>query len=222
MVQLEGVHKRYGEGAVGVEALSGVSLCVGTREYLAVTGPSGSGKSTLLAVLGLVERPDGGRYLFDGTDVRELGDRELSKLRARTVGFVFQAFHLLPELTALENVMLPLRYGELPKAAWRNRAAELLALVGLAERMNHRPTQLSGGEQQRVAIARALANDPRLILADEPTGNLDSRTRDEVLGLLESLYDEGRALIVVTHDPEVAARASRRVQLRDGRFVGKA
>ncbi|ADI13888.1 ABC transporter ATP-binding protein [Truepera radiovictrix] len=219
MIELRGVTKRYGQGQAAVQALTDVSLVVPAGSYVAVTGRSGSGKSTLLSIVGCLERPTSGEYRLLGQPITRAPDRELSRLRAQSFGFVFQAFHLLPEKSVLDNVTLPLRYGRLPKAAWRRRARELLGQVGLAERMDSRPSQLSGGEQQRVAIARALANDPKVLLADEPTGNLDSHTRDEIIALLEAEHARGKTLLIVTHDAELAARAQVRLALRDGCVV---
>jgi ABC-type lipoprotein export system ATPase subunit len=191
---------------------------VSRNDYVAISGRSGSGKSTLLNVIGCLERPTSGTYEIQGRSAGGLDDIQFSRLRARTFGFVFQSFLLLPELTAVQNVMLALRYGDTPKAERRRRALELLEGVGLGSRARHRPTSMSGGEQQRVAIARALANDPAVILADEPTGNLDSTTRDEALDHLEAHVSHGACLIVVSHDPSVLARAERRFHMEDGRL----
>lgn len=213
------VHKVYRSGTVEAQALRGVDLTISAGEYVAVSGPSGSGKSTLLSILGCLENVSSGRYLINDEDVTVLGDVRLSALRASTFGFVFQGFHLLPELTALKNVMIPMRYGKWPRHTHEKRARMLLERVGLSHRAFHTPAQLSGGEQQRVAIARALANDPSVILADEPTGNLDSKTRDIILNLLEDLASEGQTLIVVSHDQSVIERAKRRIALLDGCIV---
>ncbi len=219
MIELDGISKRFGAGHAATQALDGVSLRIPAGSYLAVTGKSGSGKSTLLSILGCVETPTAGRYELLGQDVAAMPDALLSRLRARHFGFVFQAFHLLSEKRAWENVALPLRYGGVPKREWRERALELLGQVGLEARAFHRPNQLSGGEQQRVAIARALANDPDVLLADEPTGNLDSQTRQEIVALLEAQHERGKTLVVVTHDEELAERAKRRITLADGRVI---
>jgi putative ABC transport system ATP-binding protein len=200
-----------------VRALDGVDLEVRRGEWLAVTGPSGSGKSTLLQILGLLDRPTEGRYLLEGADAAGLDDAAASRLRGRRIGFVFQDFHLLPEETALRNTMLPLLYAGVPGARERARAA--LEAVGLGERLDHRPGELSGGEQQRVAVARALVKEPILVLADEPTGNLDSATGARILDLLAGLHSRGITLVVVTHEAAVAARAGRRLEMRDGRFL---
>lgn len=216
MIELTDVVKEFDVGSQPIAALDGVDLAIGANEYVAIMGRSGSGKTTLLNVIGCIERPTAGSYRFGGRSLLSLGDEELSRLRARTFGFVFQAFHLLPELSAVQNVMLALRYGNLSKSEWLPRARELLVELGLAGRLSHRPSQLSAGERQRVALARALANDPSVLLADEPTGNLDTDTREEVLRLLETQVAAGKTLIVVTHDPEVAGRAQRRMAMVDG------
>ena len=216
LVRLDGAARTYRNGAVAVEALKPVDLTVAAGEYLAVTGPSGSGKSTLLHVLGCLDRPTAGRYLFEGRDVTALSDRDLAEVRNRRIGFVFQRFHLLRDETAVRNVELPLLYAGLPRAERRRRAAIALESVGLASRLSHRPGQLSGGEQQRVALARALVKDPSLLLADEPTGNLDSSAGGGVLSLVDTLNARGTAVIVITHDPQVAAHARRRLSIRDG------
>ncbi|HEY8338506.1 MAG TPA: ABC transporter ATP-binding protein [Egibacteraceae bacterium] len=206
------------DGAV-VEALRGISLRIDPGEFVTIVGPSGSGKSTLLHLLGALDRPTSGTLRFSGRDVAEMSDADLAALRNREIGFVFQQFHLLARTSALANVELPLVYRDLPRSERRRRAAAALESVGLADRLGHRPSQLSGGEQQRVAIARALVTEPRLLLADEPTGNLDSATGAEVMDLLQRLPAEhGVALVVITHDPEIAALAPRRIRLRDGRI----
>ena len=208
---------------VEVPALRGVGFVVDHGDYVAIVGASGSGKSTLLNLLGALDRPTSGRIRYDGRDVRELTDTELAELRNTRIGFVFQSFQLLPRLTALENVALPLLYRPGTKRERRERSTAALAAVGLADRVDHRPTELSGGQQQRVAIARALVTQPALILADEPTGNLDTTTGEEIMTLLERLHrDQGTALVVITHDTGIAARASRVIELRDGRVVGAA
>jgi putative ABC transport system ATP-binding protein len=214
---LEGVERRYERGGTTVHALRGVDLTIDAGELVAVEGPSGSGKSTLLQLLGALDSPTAGRVDFDGTALADAGDKALTALRSRSIGFVFQQFNLIPTLTAKENVevaMLPTKTGRARRA---ERALALLGQVGLADRADHLPSRLSGGEQQRVAVARALANGPRVLLADEPTGNLDSTTADEVVGLLARLCDdEGVTVVVVTHDDEVASRARRRIRLRNG------
>lgn len=217
-LRLRAVSRVYEKDGAPVAALHGVDLDVARGEYIALLGPSGSGKSTLMHLLGCLDRPSAGSYRLAGTEVALLSPGELAALRRR-IGFVFQAFHLLPALTAQENAALPLRYADVPHAERLRRAAAVLARVGLAERLRHFPKELSGGQQQRVAVARALVTEPELLLADEPTGNLDSRSGLEIVALLEELWREGRTLIVVTHDERLAARASRIVRLLDGRIV---
>ncbi|MFZ0160245.1 MAG: ABC transporter ATP-binding protein [Kineosporiaceae bacterium] len=218
VVEAVDVTRTYRLEDVEVTALDGVSLRIDPGEYLAVVGPSGSGKSTLMHLLGLLDRPTSGRLEVDGRTVAGMSDAELARLRNATIGFVFQSFQLLARTTAVDNVALPLVYRGLGRRERRARAVAALEGVGLGHRLGHRPAQLSGGEQQRVAIARALVADPRLLLADEPTGNLDSRTGAEVMALLESLNtDRGVAVVLVTHDHQVAARAHRQVRMRDGR-----
>ncbi len=219
MIEIAGLTKTYRMGEETVAALGGVDLSVGRGEYVAVVGPSGSGKSTLMNILGGLDRPDGGDYRFEGERVGEFGDDDLADFRSRRIGFVFQSFQLLPRLTALQNVELPMVYAGTGREERRERARAMLERVGLGDRIAHRPTQLSGGQQQRVAIARALANEPDLLLADEPTGALDTHTGQEVLRLFEDLNAEGLTLVIVTHDNEVAARAGRRVVFRDGHIL---
>ena len=219
MIEFRDLTKIYVMGEEEVPALAGVSLTIERGEYVAVIGPSGSGKSTLMNILGGLDRPTGGSYRFEGEEVGEFGDDALADFRRRRIGFVFQSFQLLPRLTALQNVELPMIYAGLGRSERRARAAELLERVGLGSRMGHRPTQLSGGQQQRVAIARSLANKPDLLLADEPTGALDSHTGEEVLKLFHELNDDGLTLAIVTHDPDVANEAHRRVAFRDGLIV---
>ncbi|MBQ1026937.1 ABC transporter ATP-binding protein [Micromonospora sp. C95] len=214
------VSRTYELDGVSVPALRGVSLTVGAGDYVALVGPSGSGKSTLMHLLGGLDRPSGGRLVIGGREVGSLSAPELARLRNETIGFVFQAFHLLPRTSAVDNVALPLVYRGVGARQRRERAAAMLGRVGLEHRLHHRPNQLSGGEQQRVAIARALVTDPTVLLADEPTGNLDSTTGAAVLELLERLnVESGVALVMVTHDAEVAARARRRIAMRDGVVV---
>ena len=213
--------KLYGEGAVQVEALAGVDLDVAEGEFLAIMGPSGSGKSTLLHILGALDRPSQGSVSIHGRRYDNLGDRELTRLRGEVFGFVFQFFNLLPTLTAAENVLLPALVAGEPPGDYADRTDELLSLVGLSDRASHQPAAMSGGEQQRVAIARALLRRPQLLLADEPTGNLDSVSGEHVLALLRRLVDDGQTVVMVTHDGEAAALADRVVFLRDGRIVSE-
>lgn len=219
MIEIRDLRKVYIMGDEEVAALAGVNLQIARGEYVAVTGPSGSGKSTLMNILGGLDRPTSGTYGFEGEDVGGFSDDELADFRRRRIGFVFQSFQLLPRLTALQNVELPMIYAGMAPRERRARAAELLERVGLGARMGHRPTQLSGGQQQRVAIARSLANRPDLLLADEPTGALDTQTGEDVLKLFRELNVEGLTLAIVTHDPEVAEQAKRRVSFRDGLIV---
>ena len=219
MIELQGIHRRFQVGDQLVRALDDVSLAIGDGEYVSIMGPSGSGKSTLLNVVGLLDRPSEGRYRLDGRETIALGDDALADLRARCIGFVFQSFHLVPRLTAYENVELPMVLAGRPRAERRARADEVLAALSLTDRAHHRPDQLSGGQRQRVAIARAMVMRPTVLLADEPTGNLDHASGADVLAALESLNAGGITLIVVTHDDEVAARSRRQIRMRDGRVV---
>ena len=214
---LDRVERTYQMGEVLVPALDGVDLEIERGEYLAVMGRSGSGKSTLLNVMGCLDRPTSGTYRLTDRDVTELDDNELSALRGGTLGFIFQAYNLIPHLTVLENIEVPMDYAGVPPRESRDRAEALADRVGLSDRADHRPTQLSGGQQQRVAVARALANDPSLLLADEPTGNLDSSTGREILDLITDLNEAGTTLVVVTHDAKVAGRAHRTIHMVDGR-----
>jgi putative ABC transport system ATP-binding protein len=213
------VTRTYDLDGVSVQALRGVSLTVSATDYMAIVGTSGSGKSTLMHLLGALDRPTSGTLRIGGRDVAELGPAEMALLRNETIGFVFQSFHLLARTTARDNVALPLVYRGTGRRERRERAAEMLERVGLGHRLDHRPNQMSGGEQQRVAIARALVTGPSVLLADEPTGNLDSATGEQVLGLLESLNADGVAVVLVTHDREVAQRARRQIVMRDGLIV---
>ena len=219
IVDAQGLIKIYPMGTTEVRALRGLDLAVGAGEFMSVMGPSGSGKSTLLNLIGCLDTPTEGSVLLDGVDVTRVRRSRLAAIRRQKVGFVFQQFNLLGHLTALENVMLPLRYADVGRREARERAAELLAHVGLAGRMTHRPLEMSGGEQQRAAVARALVNRPAIVLADEPTGELDSATADDIMRLLRSLNQEGQTFIIVTHDPRVAAQTGRTVYLQDGRVV---
>ena len=219
MIAFQDLRKIYLMGEERVAALDGVTLSIARGEHVAVVGPSGSGKSSLMNILGGLDRPTSGSYRFEGEDVGAFDDDGLAAFRGRRIGFVFQSFQLLPRLTALQNVELPMVYAGIAPAERHDRAAALLDRVGLGPRKGHKPTQLSGGQQQRVAIARALANSPDLLLADEPTGALDTHTGQEVLALFRQLNAEGLTLVVVTHDQEVAAQAGRRVSFRDGKIV---
>jgi putative ABC transport system ATP-binding protein len=216
MIRLEGVQRRYAMSGQTVPALAGVDLDIAAGEFVAITGASGSGKSTLLNVLGCLDRPCSGRYLLEGRDVAGLDDEATSEVRNRRIGFVFQSFHLLPRLSVLENVLLPRRYCDAPDEAAPARAEALLRRVGLADRLDHRPNQLSGGQMQRAAIARALLMQPALLLADEPTGNLDSKSAADVLALFAELHAGGQTVVLVTHDHDIAANAPRQVRLCDG------
>ena len=219
LIQLHEVRKTYRVGAESVHALDGVSLAIAPNEYLAVMGPSGSGKSTLMNILGCLDRPTSGDYRFGGRSVARMGAGALARVRNRRIGFVFQSFELLPRLSALENVCLPLLYTS--DACWshRRRARHVLDRVGLADRMRHRPNQLSGGQKQRVTIARALVTEPSLLLADEPTGNLDSRTSADILALFDRLHRDGQTIILVTHETDVARHTGRIVRLHDGKIA---
>ncbi|HOK84608.1 MAG TPA: ABC transporter ATP-binding protein [Pseudothermotoga sp.] len=221
IINVENVRKTYKMGDNVVKAVDGVSLSVFEGEYLVIMGPSGSGKTTLMHLMGCLDKPDSGEIYLSGQRVSKLNDRDLAKVRNKMIGFVFQQFNLLPRLTALENVELPMIYAGVPRTVRRKRAKELLTMVGLAERMEHRPTQLSGGQMQRVAIARALANEPQIILADEPTGNLDSKSGEEILKIFSDLHSDGLTMIVVTHDPEVAENGERVIHMRDGKIVSQ-
>ncbi len=221
IIQTYGIGKVYGMGDIQVVALDGIDLQIDEGEFVAVMGPSGSGKSTLMNILGCLDRPTEGRYLLGGEDVSHLDRAQLAAIRSRRLGFVFQSYNLLPRTTALNNVMLPLLYqrdGKLSTAEREEKAKLMLASVGLAGRIHHDPQELSGGEQQRVTIARALINDPLVLLADEPTGNLDTRSGQEILALLHELHDRGRTIVMVTHEPGIAAQTQRIIRLRDGRL----
>jgi len=219
LIRLEGITKSYFQGDVQTQVLRGVTLGIDAGEFVALQGPSGSGKSTLLHILGLLDRPSDGHYYLRGQDVAQLSDDALSGLRNQAIGFVFQSFYLIPYATALDNVLLPGLYSAKPQAELRERAEYLLTQVGLADRMRHKPSQLSGGQQQRVALARSLLNDPDLILADEPTGQLDSNTSSEIMGLFAQVNAQGKTIIVVTHDEETASYAKRRILVLDGQIA---
>jgi putative ABC transport system ATP-binding protein len=219
IAELKEITKVYKMGRNEVHALRGVSLVIQKGEFWAIMGPSGSGKSTLLNVLGCLDRPTSGDYMLGDVNVARMDDRELSAVRGRTLGFIFQSFNLIPQLSVLENIEVPLFYQDIPPKLAREKAMGLARQVGLGERTDHKPFELSGGQQQRVAIARALVNDPLLILADEPTGNLDSRTGDEIMGMLKALNAAGTTVIMVTHEEDVAQNAQRILTVRDGRIL---
>ncbi|PYI86538.1 MAG: ABC transporter [Verrucomicrobia bacterium] len=217
IIRLEGIEKRYILGGeVEVRALRGVDVAVQPGSYVAIMGPSGSGKSTMLNLIGCLDRPTAGRYFLGGTDVSRMPDDELSEARGSKIGFIFQSYNLIAQLTVIENIQVPLIYQGKDIRAYHEHCVRLAQLVGLGDRLHHRPNQLSGGQQQRVAVARSLVNDPLLMLADEPTGNLDSRTGQEVLDLIDQLNTQGKTIVLVTHDERVAARAHRVIHMRDG------
>ncbi len=217
VIDMESVVKTYLMGDTEVRALDGVTFGIEQGDMVAITGPSGSGKSTLMHILGCLDRPDSGQYVLDGQDVSQMSKDQLADVRNRKIGFVFQTFNLLPRLSSLENVELPLLYAGMHDA--KDKAAEALGVVGLTDRMKHAPNQLSGGQRQRVAVARALVTDPAIILADEPTGNLDTKTGNEIMHLFGSLHEQGRTIIVVTHEADIAQRCRRQVHIRDGRIA---
>ena len=220
IIKLENVWKTYKMGEVEVNALKGISLDINKGDFVAITGPSGSGKSTMMNLVGALDLPTKGSIFLDGKDISKLSESNLSQIRGQKIGFIFQQFNLIPTLNALENVMLPLEFQDIPDDLAREKAIGILDLIGLGDRMEHLPSQLSGGQQQRVAIARSLSNNPEMILADEPTGNLDSKTGSDVLKLLEDLWKkEGKTIVMVTHDLKLASHAKRRIQLKDGQIV---
>ena len=219
VITLEGITKTYVNGKLTVPVLHGIDLSIYEGEFTSIMGPSGSGKSTFMNILGCLDRPTSGSYRLDGEEVAHLGDDELAYVRNKRIGFVFQSFNLLPKLTALDNVALPMVYAGVSKAERKARASQLLTDLGLGTRLDHMPAELSGGQRQRVAIARALANDPAIIMADEPTGNLDSKASLDVMHIFTKLYQEGRTIILVTHEPDIAEYAGRNVVLKDGLIV---
>ena len=216
IIHLVDIVKNFKVGTVLVEALRSVSLTIMQNEFVAIMGPSGSGKSTLMNILGALDTPSSGHYFLNGTDVSQMVDDELAVIRNKEIGFIFQTFNLLPRYDALENVILPLIYGGVPKHERRARGLKVLEKVGLAERVTHKPNELSGGQRQRVAVARALVNNPAIILADEPTGNLDSKTSVDIMNLIGDIHEQGNTIIVVTHEEDIAKRAERIIRLLDG------
>ena len=219
MIKIKQLSKTYATGLIHVDALINIDLEVPEGEFLAIMGPSGSGKSTLMNIIGCLDKPSSGSYILDGVDIKSQDENQLSKIRNQKIGFVFQTFNLLPRLDCVRNVELPMFYGGVSSALSKERSLAALDRVGLLDHARHRPNELSGGQRQRVAIARALVNDPRIILADEPTGNLDSRSGIEVMALFEELHKQGRTIVLVTHEPEIASHAQRIIHFRDGRLV---
>jgi len=219
VIVIKNLHKDYFLGDISVSVLKGIDLEVGRGDFVSIMGPSGSGKSTLMNIIGCLDKPTSGTYILDGTDVSELSSDSLAEIRNSRIGFIFQNFNLIPRTTAIENVELPIIYSGTDGKDMKQRALEALKLVGLVDRVHHTPAQLSGGQQQRVAIARAIINDPSIILADEPTGNLDSATSEEVLKILTDLNNNGKTIVMITHDDEVSAIAKRTIRIRDGKIV---
>ncbi|MBR8822982.1 putative ABC transporter ATP-binding protein YknY [Fusobacterium necrophorum] len=221
MIQIKKINKYYINGENKLHALKGIDFHIRKGEFVSIMGSSGSGKSTMMNILGCLDREFEGEYILDGISIREIPEKNLCKVRNQKIGFVFQSFHLLPKLTALENVELPLVYAGIPKKEREVKAKKMLEIVGLETRMDHRPNELSGGQRQRVAIARALVNDPAIILADEPTGNLDSQSEIEIMNFFQSLHQKGKTIVVVTHEPEVAKYTKRVLYFRDGKLTGE-
>jgi putative ABC transport system ATP-binding protein len=219
MIQLKNITRVFEIGEKPVYALKNINLNIKSGEYISIMGTSGSGKSTLLNMIGLLDRPTEGKYFFDNQDVSSLDDNALARIRLQKIGFIFQFFHLIPRLTAMQNVEMPLMLGGTPSFSRKDKVSAILKSVGLEKRMNHRPNQLSGGERQRVAISRAIVNEPSALLADEPTGNLDSQSGKEIIHILEDLYNKGITLIIVTHDPEIGKRAIRQIKMKDGEII---
>jgi putative ABC transport system ATP-binding protein len=219
VIRIDNICRIYGEGETQVIALNNVSLSIKNNEFVAVMGTSGSGKSTLMSILGCLDTPTSGEYLLSGESIKNIDDEELSKIRNRKIGFIFQTFHLLPRLTALDNVILPLRYTDVDPEEAKVRGMEMLEKVGLSERWHHKPFEMSGGQRQRVAIARALVNRPQVIFADEPTGNLDSKTSHEIMDLLCELHGQGQTIVMVTHEEDIAAFADRMIRMKDGEVI---
>lgn len=218
MIRIDQLTKSYQSGSIAVNALAGVSFHIKQNEFVAIMGPSGSGKSTLMNILGCLDQPTSGNYSLNGSEVSTMSDDDLAKVRNRDIGFVFQTFHLQPRLDAIRNVMLPLRYSDVDKATAKEMAIAMLTRVGLGERMHHKPSELSGGQRQRVAIARALVNNPKIIFADEPTGNLDSKTSVEIMDLFGELHTQGQTIVLVTHEPEIAEFSQKVIHMRDGKI----
>ncbi|WP_173680671.1 ABC transporter ATP-binding protein [Clostridium tetanomorphum] len=219
MISLEDIRKTYDTGAIKLEALKGVNLSIEEKEFVAIMGASGSGKSTLMNILGCLDRLTSGKYILDGVDISSLDDNSLAQIRNKKIGFVFQAFNLLPKLTAIANVELPMVYAGVPKAERQEKARKALERVGLGERIHHKPNEVSGGQKQRIAIARSLVNNPSIILADEPTGNLDSKSSEEIMGIFQALNDEGVTIVMVTHEPDIAMHTKRAIVFKDGNVI---
>ena len=219
IITVDNVNKTYKNGSLELQVLKNISFKVDKGEFLAIMGSSGSGKSTMMNILGCLDNQYEGKYILDGIDISKSTENELSEIRNKKIGFIFQSFNLLPRLTALENVELPLIYSSVPKEERHKRAAELLEMVGLKDRMHHKPNELSGGQRQRVAIARALVNDPSIILADEPTGNLDSKSEEEIIEILQKLNKMGKTIVIVTHEPNIGEIAQRKIVFKDGEII---